>query len=336
MHNRIPTIDVFSGIGGFSYALSSICKTVAYCEKDQHSCAVLEANMARGNLDKAPIFRDVKALYTPLPVRQQPVMLTAGFPCQDISPAAIGEVRKGLKGARSSLILSALSFVEKCPSIKVVLLENSSWFVNYGMDQVMNVLKKMNFHIEWGVFTALQTGAPHLRRRFYLLAVRGQKQLPQARHIHHDWTREPCPRMIPYTRMTRADMLRRAGLLGNAIVPQTCIFAYNCLSHKANKLVMPVYSKVDAVNFKIGRTWYRRVLWATPTRTHWHQYRNMQPKSAATKLVNQIYYDKKTQAYLEKEFAYNKPAKYTDLYFSINPEWLEWLQGYPSQWTHTA
>ena len=62
MPGRIPTIDAFAGIGGFSYALSGVCKTIMYCENDEAACKVLMSNMARNNLDKAPIHHDIKTL----------------------------------------------------------------------------------------------------------------------------------------------------------------------------------------------------------------------------------------------------------------------------------
>ncbi len=53
-------LDLFSGIGGFSFALHEQFRTVAYCEIDEYCQAILSANMSRGRIDSAPILNDVR------------------------------------------------------------------------------------------------------------------------------------------------------------------------------------------------------------------------------------------------------------------------------------
>lgn len=53
----IPTLDLFSGIGGFSLGLRSVCRTIAYCEQDTTCQQILTKNIAKGLLHRAPIFR---------------------------------------------------------------------------------------------------------------------------------------------------------------------------------------------------------------------------------------------------------------------------------------
>ena len=62
MQKRIPTLDLFSGIGGFAYGLHSICSTIAYCEKDKCCQEVLRQRMSDGIIDVAPIFDDICTL----------------------------------------------------------------------------------------------------------------------------------------------------------------------------------------------------------------------------------------------------------------------------------
>ena len=54
--------DLYSGIGGNSLALGPEFTTVAYCENDPSAVAVLENNMRKGRLDRAPIYPDVTKL----------------------------------------------------------------------------------------------------------------------------------------------------------------------------------------------------------------------------------------------------------------------------------
>lgn len=55
-------LDLFSGIGGLSVALSDWVRPVAYCENDRYAQSVLLSRMADGRIPLAPIFGDVRYL----------------------------------------------------------------------------------------------------------------------------------------------------------------------------------------------------------------------------------------------------------------------------------
>ena len=50
------------------------------------------------------------------------------------------------------------------------------------------------FKVAWGIFSAKDVGAPHLRRRWYCLATR-DILLPMLSHRAHDWVTEEAPRV---------------------------------------------------------------------------------------------------------------------------------------------
>ncbi len=58
----IHGVDLFSGIGGITIALSPWVKPVAYCENDPHAQGVLLSRMHGGQLPVAPIWNDVRYL----------------------------------------------------------------------------------------------------------------------------------------------------------------------------------------------------------------------------------------------------------------------------------
>ena len=60
----LRSLDLFSGIGGISIALSEYCKTIAYCEIDPFCQSVLLQRMQEGYLSKAPIWDDIRTLNT--------------------------------------------------------------------------------------------------------------------------------------------------------------------------------------------------------------------------------------------------------------------------------
>lgn len=55
-------LDLFSGIGGISYALREWVRPIAYCEIDPYCQGVLLSRMAAGDLRTAPIWDDITSL----------------------------------------------------------------------------------------------------------------------------------------------------------------------------------------------------------------------------------------------------------------------------------
>jgi DNA (cytosine-5)-methyltransferase 1 len=92
----INVLDLFSGIGGFTLASSWVggYRTVGFCEIEGFC-----RDLLKQNFPGIPIFEDVKELHPEDVIRQrEPVhLITAGFPCQDISQAG---VQKGIKAER--------------------------------------------------------------------------------------------------------------------------------------------------------------------------------------------------------------------------------------------
>lgn len=161
----INGLDLFSGIGGISLALSEWVKPIAYCEIDKYCQRVLQARFADGSLTDAPIWDDVTTLHgRDLP--EQPDIVYGGFPCQDISCAGAG---KGLAGERSGLFFE---IVRMCSEIRpaFVFLENVSAITIRGADRVGAELAALGYDCRWTVVSAASVGAPHQRKRWWCLA----------------------------------------------------------------------------------------------------------------------------------------------------------------------
>lgn len=58
----INGLDLFSGYGGLTLALSPWVKPILYCEIDRYAQGILLSRMSEGNLPKAPIFTDIRKL----------------------------------------------------------------------------------------------------------------------------------------------------------------------------------------------------------------------------------------------------------------------------------
>ena len=97
---------------------------------------------------------------------------------------------------------------------------------------VVGDLSDLGFDIEWDVVSACSVGAPHMRRRLFILAnTAGKRELlgrgierPQIgnpeRHVHH-WQAQPEPHRVVDGVPRRVD---RNKALGNAVVPQVSEF----------------------------------------------------------------------------------------------------------------
>lgn len=172
-------LDLFSGIGGISLALKSWVTTVAYCEQNPFSQAVLLERMHSNDLDIAPIWDDVRTLNREI-LDTEIDIITGGFPCQDISIAGRG---KGLAGERSGLFFEIVRLAKELkPSF--LFLENVPAITGRGLSTVAREIAALGYDCRWGVLSAYDVGAPHKRERWFLLAYTDSKGM--------EGLRQPC------------------------------------------------------------------------------------------------------------------------------------------------
>jgi DNA (cytosine-5)-methyltransferase 1 len=157
-------LDLFSGIGGLTLALSPWIRPVAYCERDRYCQAVLLSRMERYELPPAPIWDDVCTLRWPMLKKVDAVY--GGFPCQDISLAGLG---KGLAGERSGLAFEVFRLVDEFKPT-FIFLENVPGIRTRGGETVGKELASRGYDCRWLIVSAAEVGAPHLRKRWFLLA----------------------------------------------------------------------------------------------------------------------------------------------------------------------
>ena len=318
----METLDLFSGIGGFARALHEISKPLAFCEIDKDCHYVLAKNFPR-----VPIVQDVKTLN---PKQFPAQLLTAGFPCQDISGA--NRNYQGLEGVRSGLFSHILRIVSQNPKIKFLLLENSPFIKTRGLATVVQELQKRKFKLVWSYFEARQVGATHIRRRWICFAWRASpSELPQVTLSQdHNWKCTNIPRVFRKNNSNK-HFAKRCAMLGNSVVPQVIQYAWNTLvaaakNNQQGEIDAPVALANNTADIELtsGPVTYKKQYWATPTFTTWHQYRTLTERSTRV-LSNQIHYEKKTYTTTDNAFK--------DRTYRINPRFVECLMGYPADWT---
>jgi len=175
-----PTVgSLFAGIGGFDLAFEREGYDVAWqVEIDSYCQRVLEKHWP-----DVPRYDDVRdcGLHNLEPVD----VICGGFPCQDLSVAGKQE---GLNGERSVLWWQMHRIIgELRPRFAVV--ENVANLLHTGIEQVCGSLAEIGYDAEWHVISAADVGAPHLRKRLWLVAdadralgIRPQHEVLPRRH----------------------------------------------------------------------------------------------------------------------------------------------------------
>jgi DNA (cytosine-5)-methyltransferase 1 len=172
------TLHLFAGAGGSHLAgFITGWQSVGSVEIDPYRRGVL----ARHFPDE-PIHDDVTTLDA-TPLAGHVDLVVGGSPCQDISVAGKGA---GLAGARSGLLRDQLRLVRECgapfmfwENVAAALTSPSAKHGTPGEDwrTFMGWLTEDGMDAEWITLSASAVGAPHQRKRVWLLAWRRDADL---------------------------------------------------------------------------------------------------------------------------------------------------------------
>ena len=163
--------SLFSGIGGFELGLERAIpnsKTVWQVEQNKYCQGILKKHWP-----EATIHKDIKEVSH---ANVHPTtIICGGFPCQDISVAGKGA---GIEnGEKSSLWGEMYRLIDELRP-RVAVMENvpALLWKGRGMHVVMSNLAKIGYDAEWTVISAKQFGAPHLRKRVFIIAYPHSRQ----------------------------------------------------------------------------------------------------------------------------------------------------------------
>lgn len=296
-------LDLCTGICGMGLLLPPH-KVALYVETNQFCVSILERRIANGCIPDAPICSDISSINTDNLRKQAVTHIFAGFPCQDIS--IIG-VQSGIKeGTRSSLLYNIMRLAVEV-AVPYLYLENvdgirsnqSIW------RDVITAIHTSGYDLYWTTKSARDVGAPQLRKRWFALCVRR----------HDDQSATSAIRDVPATKAGQLIDGRYSALTPRDHSESWCghlnirLIAEQKYSSAAWKQAFPMHKSIKR--------------WATP-RASMH--------GAARTLTLRCMRDLPTQV----RFADTTPAcqkRFSDAGLVCNPEWVEWLMGFPLGWT---
>jgi len=158
-------LALFAGAGGGilgGHLLGWRC--ICAVEYDKYARDVLLARQRDGQLPRFPIWDDVRT-FDGRPWRGVVNVVSGGFPCQDISSAGKGA---GIEGARSGLWKEMARIIGEVRP-RFAFVENSPMLVSRGLTTVLSDLAEMGYDAVWGIVSAADCGAPHLRKRIWII-----------------------------------------------------------------------------------------------------------------------------------------------------------------------
>lgn len=254
--SKSPTVlSICTGYGGLERGLELAGvkpRVLAYVEREAYAATNLVAKMEEGRLAPAPIWTDVKT-FPYEDFRDSVDLMVGGYPCQPFSVAG----KRGGSGDPRHL-WPHVSWLIHNIRPRAVFFENVDGHVNSGLQEVLADLAATGYRTAWGLFSAREVGAPHLRKRVFVygeyvadtsgervqrLWARRLKEL--AAHVRQDvpmrsskrtispqWKTEPLlDRVVDGGR----DRVDRIHLLGNGVVPATAARAWRYLNEELRR-----------------------------------------------------------------------------------------------------
>jgi len=163
-------LSLFSGAGGGLLGTKLLgWRSVGYVEFNTYCQQILAQRIKDGFLDEAPIFGDIDDFIESGAAKKYKGyvdVVTAGFPCQ---PFSVAGKKKGQDDERNKWPQTIQCIRDV--GCRIALLENVPGLLNSGyFDEILTSLAEAGFDARWTVLGADDVGAPHRRKRLWILA----------------------------------------------------------------------------------------------------------------------------------------------------------------------
>ena len=155
---------------GFKLACETIgvrAVAVGGCEREACAAAALLEVMENAQRSRIPVWDDLQSLFGRRERGLERVdAITAGYPCQPFSSAG---KRLGKRDSRH--LWPAVRRIIARAEPGIVFLENVDGHVTLGLRKVLRDLKRLGYRVASGVFSAEEVGAPHGRKRVFIVGM---------------------------------------------------------------------------------------------------------------------------------------------------------------------
>lgn len=181
-------VGTFSGIGGLELPFHRHGhETAALCDWWAPSQTVLSSRF-----DGTELFGDIAELATDASFPADVDLLTAGFPCTDLSQAG---GTAGINGAASGQVRHVFRILERNPSVSYLVLENvrNMLVLDQGraMAFLVDQLEQLGFRWAYRLVDSRFSGVPQRRHRVIFVASRGDAAVDPRRVLFADDAPEP-------------------------------------------------------------------------------------------------------------------------------------------------
>ena len=249
-------LSLFSGAGGGLLGTKLLgWRSVGYVENNTYCQQILAQRIEDGFLDEAPIFGDIDEFIESGAAKKYKGyvdVVTAGFPCQ---PFSVAGKKTGQDDERNKWPQTIQCIRDLGPRLRYALLENVPGLLNSGyFGEILTSLAEAGFDARWCVLGADDVGAPHRRKRLWILADSRQQsegpkktrsgsepinsdssrfksasrdRSPNSSEDSHWWPTEPNVGRVANGVASRNDRLKA---IGNGQVPAVAATAWKILS----------------------------------------------------------------------------------------------------------
>jgi DNA-cytosine methyltransferase len=195
---NLSHISLCFGYGGIDLGLHNIfgdrLRLAAVCEIEAFALENALSKMEAGLIPAAPIWTDLRTF--PWEEFQDVSLVSGGFPCQPFSAAGKREgdqdprhlfpfIVDGIKRCRPRFV-----FLENVEGILSSKLAGEGWADPAGTPVLLHVLRELErvgYKATAGIFSASEVGAPHQRKRIFILAYRKEQGLEGLRRLESDF-----------------------------------------------------------------------------------------------------------------------------------------------------
>lgn len=203
-------------------------RIIAYVEREAFAAFNLVSQMEKGMVDPAPLWTDLET-FDSRPFRHRVHGIVGGYPCQ-------GESRAGLRQMERDerWLWPHIRGIIETVNPLFCFFENVEDHLSGSFPTILRSLQCLGYQVEAGIYSAVECGAPHHRRRLFILACSDIREMRRCLADAYSWQSH-----LPDEQRNEAAAAAQSGnLLGNAS-SQRCPAGYVSSPNPAEKNGIP-------------------------------------------------------------------------------------------------